>query len=126
MVGFIRYKGDLKKDQELVITHGEVLQQKNFYNANYRTAKAILKYKGDGEKRIYEPKFTYFGFRYALITGLEKVDPKDFEGVVIYTDLEKTLKFKSDNQNINKLVKNCKWGQRGNFLDVPTDCQQRD
>ena len=126
MVGFIRYKGDLKKDQELVITHGEVLQQKNFYNANYRTAKAILKYKGDGEKRIYEPKFTYFGFRYALITGLEKVDPKDFEGVVIYTDLEKTLKFKSDNQNINKLVKNCKWGQRGNFLDVPTDCPQRD
>ena len=126
MVGFIRYKGDLKKDQELVITHGEVLQQKNFYNANYRTAKAILKYKGDGEKRVYEPKFTYFGFRYALITGLEKVDPKDFEGVVIYTDLEKTLKFKSDNQNINKLVKNCKWGQRGNFLDVPTDCPQRD
>ena len=126
MVGFIRYKGDLSKGQELTIIHGEVLQQKNFYNANYRTAKAIAKYKGDGEKRIYEPKFTYFGFRYALIKGIEKVEPKDFEGVVIYTDLEKTLKFKSDNENINKLVKNCKWGQRGNFLDVPTDCPQRD
>ena len=126
MVGFIRYKGDLNQGQELVITHGEVLQQKNFYNGNYRSAKATAKYKGDGKKRIFEPKFTFFGFRYALIKGLEKVDPKDFEGVVIYTDLEKTLKFKSDSENINKLVKNCKWGNRGNFLDVPTDCPQRD
>ena len=88
MVGFIRYKGKLSKNQELKITHGEVLQKNNFYNANYRTAKAILKFKGDGEERIYEPRFTYFGFRYALIEGLEKVDPKDFEGVVIYTDLD--------------------------------------
>ena len=126
MVGFVRFKGDLKKDQELVITHGEVLQQKNFYNANYRSAKATAKYKGDGKKRVFEPKFTFFGFRYALIKGLEKVDPKDFEGVVIYTDLQKTLKFKSDSENINKLVKNCKWGNRGNFVDVPTDCPQRD
>ena len=126
MVGFIRYKGVLNKNQELKISHGEVLQKGNFYNANYRTAKAILKFKGDGEKRIYEPKFTYYGFRYALIEGLEKVDPKDFEGVVIYTDLEKKIEFKSDNKNINQLVQNCFWGQRGNFLDVPTDCPQRD
>ena len=70
MVGFIRYKGILNKNQELKITHGEILQKGNFYNANYRTAKAILKYKGDGEKRIYEPKFTYYGFRYSLIEGL--------------------------------------------------------
>ena len=126
IVGFIRYKGILNKNQELKISHGEVLQKDNFYNANYRTAKAILKFKGDGEKRIYEPKFTFYGFRYALIEGIEKVDPKDFEGIVIYTDLEKKIYFESDNKKINKLIENCFWGQCGNFLDVPTDCPQRD
>ena len=126
MVGFIRYKGILNKNQELKITHGEILQKGNFYNANYRTAKAILKYKGDGEKRIYEPKFTYYGFRYALIEGLEKVNPNDFEGIVIYTDLERKINFETNNEKINKLIKNCCWGQCGNFLDVPTDCPQRD
>ena len=126
MVGFIRFKGYLNKNQEMKISHGEVLQDKCFYNLNYRSAKPILKYKGDGNDRIYEPKFTYFGFRYALIEGLNKVDPKDFEGIVIYTDLEKTIECETDNKKINKLLKNTLWGQKGNFLDVPTDCPQRD
>ena len=126
MVGFIRYKGNLNKNQEMKIAHGEILLNKCFYNGNLGTAKASLKYKGDGEKRIYEPKFTFFGFRYALIEGLEKVNPSDFEGVVIYTNLETTMECKTDNEKINKLIKNAFWGQRGNFLDVPTDCPQRD
>ena len=108
------------------INHGEVLQDKCFYNLNYRSAKPILKFKGDGNDRIFEPKFTYFGFRYALIEGLEKVDPNDFEGIVIYTDLEKTIECETDNKKINQLLKNTLWGQKGNFLDVPTDCPQRD
>ena len=126
MVGFVRFKGFLKNNQEITMSHGEVLQNKNFFNENLRSAKQILKFKGDGEKRIYEPKFTFFGFQYVLIEGLEKVDPKDFEGVVIYTNLEKTIECKTDNSKINKLIQNSFWGQRGNFLDVPTDCPQRD
>ena len=126
MVGFVRFKGYLNKNQEIKMTHGEILQNKCFYNANLETAKEILKYKGDGKKRIYEPKFTFFGFRYVLIHGLDKVDPNDFEGVVIYTNLEKTLECKTDNKKINKLIQNTFWGQKGNFLDVPTDCPQRD
>ena len=126
MVGFIRFKGHLNKNQELKISHGEVLQNKCFYNANYRSAKPVLKYKGDGNNRIYEPKFTYFGFRYALIEGLDDVDPKNFEGVVIYTDLDQVIECETDNKKINQLIKNTLWGQRGNFLDVPTDCPQRD
>ena len=106
--------------------HGEILQNNCFFNKNYRTAQSILQYKADGEKRIYEPKFTFFGFRYVLIEGLDKVDPKDFEGVVIYSNLEKTIECKTDNNKINKLINNAYWGQRGNFLDVPTDCPQRD
>ena len=126
MVGFVRFKGILKKGQEMIMNHGEVLQEECFYNKNYRTAKALLRYVGDGEKRIYEPKFTYFGFRYILVEGLEKVDPNDFEGVVIYSNLEKTIECKTDNDKINQLIHNAFWGQRGNFLDVPTDCPQRD
>ena len=126
MVGFVRFKGLLNKSQELIMSHGEILQEGKFYNLNLRTAKQLLKYKGDGEKRIYEPKFTYFGFRYVKIEGLENIDVNDFEGVVIYTNLEKTIECKTDNEKINKLIQNAFWGQRGNFLDVPTDCPQRD
>ena len=125
MVGFVRFKGHLNKNQKLKMSHGEILQKGKFYNGNLRSAKQILKYKGDGKKRIYEPKFTYFGFRYVLIEGLDKINPKDFEGVVIYTNLENTIECKTDNEKINKLIKNAYWGQRGNFLDVPTDCPQR-
>ena len=126
MVGFVRFKGFLNKGQELIMKHGEILQKGNFFNLNLGSAKQLLKYKGDGVKRIYEPKFTYFGFRYVKIQGLEKVDVNDFEGVVIYTNLEKTIECKTDNEKINKLIQNAYWGQRGNFLDVPTDCPQRD
>ena len=111
MVGFVRYKGNLDKNQELKISHGEILLNKCFYNENLGTAKALLKYKGDGKNHIYEPKFTFFGFRYALIEGLNKVNPNDFEGVVIYTNLETTIECKTDNEKINKLIKNAFWGQ---------------
>ena len=127
MVGFVRYKGNLKKGQMLTMRHGEILQEECFYNENYRTsANSSLKFTGDGEKRVYEAKFTFFGFRYVLIEGLEKVDPDEFEGVVLHTDLEKTISCVTDNSKINQLIHNAYWGQKGNFLDVPTDCPQRD
>jgi len=126
MVGFIRFKGYLNKNQEITMSHGEVLQKGCFFNGNLRSAKQILRFKGDGIKRIYEPKFTFFGFRYVLVEGLDKINPNDFEGIVIYTNLEKTIECKTDNEKINKLIKNSFWGQKGNFLDVPTDCPQRD
>ena len=126
MVGFVRFKGFLKYNQFINMSHGEILQKGCFFNKNLRTAKEVLKFIGDGKKRIYEPKFTYFGFRYVLVEGLDYVDPKDFEGIVIYSDLERTINCTTDNPKINKLIKNAYWGQRGNFLDVPTDCPQRD
>ena len=126
MVGFVRFKGFLKYGETIHMSHGEILQNNSFFNINLRSAKQELKFIGDGEKRIYEPKFTYFGFRYVLVKGLDNVNPKDFEGIVIYTDLEKTINCTTDNPKINKLMQNAYWGQRGNFLDVPTDCPQRD
>ena len=126
MVGFVRFKGQLNFNQTIKMSHGEILQNNSFYNANLRSAKEIFKITGDGNKRIYEPKFTYFGFRYVLIEGLKDVDPIDFEGIVLYTNLERTINCTTDNPKINRLIKNAYWGQRGNFLDIPTDCPQRD
>ena len=126
MVGFVRFKGNLNYGQTIKMSHGEILQNENFYNKNLRTAKQVFMIKGDGNKRIYEPKFTFFGFRYVKIQGLKKVNPRDFEGIVLYSNLEKTISCTTDNAKINKLIQNAYWGQRGNFLDVPTDCPQRD
>ena len=127
IVGFLRYRGYLKYGEQLILSHGEILQNKSFYNKNYRSAKAIAKYTSDGINRIYEPKFTYFGFRYVLVQGIEKnnILVEDFEGVVLYTDLEKTIFFDSYDI-INKIMLNTLRSQKGNFLDVPTDCPQRD
>lgn len=111
MVGFIRYKGTLNRNQQLSFKFGEVLQNKNFYNGNYRSATKGLQFKGDGKSRVFEPKFTFFGFRYVLVECLDNVDPKDFEGVVIYTDLEKTIKCETDNTKINRLISNAFWGK---------------
>lgn len=124
--GFVRFKSCLGKGQTVTLYHGEILQDECFYNDNLRTAKARCSYVGDGNERTYEPYFTYFGCRYVLVEGLNDVNPDDFEFVVIYSDLYDTLKCNTDNEKINKLMKNTYWGQRSNFLDVPTDCPQRD
>ena len=86
----------------------------------------MLKYISDGNHRNYEPKFSFFGFRYVLVKGIKKANliPEDFEGVVLYTNLEKTIKYDSYDI-INNLMSNTLRSQKGNFLDVPTDCPQR-
>ena len=126
MVGFVKFTGVLRENQHLLLKHGEVLQQGCFYNENLRSAKAEMSYIGDGKKRVFEPKFTFFGFRYVLVEGLEEVNPNDFEGVVLYSDLKTVFRCTTDNPKINQLISNAYWGQRGNFVDLPTDCPQRD
>ncbi len=126
MVGFAKFICREAKDTKIQLQYGEVLQDDCFYNGNLRTAKAEFNYIANGEVREIEPYFTFYGFRYVKVTGIEKVNPNDFTGVVLYTDLESTLEVKSSNSKINQLMQNVLWGQRGNFLDVPTDCPQRD
>ncbi len=126
MVGFVKINIKLNKGQKIHLLHGEVLQNECFYNANLRTAKAEAIYIGDGIKNSYEPLFTFFGFRYVLVEGLDEINTDVFEGCVIYTNLETKLSISTDNDKINQLIHNSLWGQKGNFLDVPTDCPQRD
>lgn len=124
--GFVRFSGMLRHGQMLKISHGEVLQEGCFYNENLRSAKAVAEYVGDGKERVYEPMFTYFGFRYALVEGLDAVSVSDFEGVVLSADIPRACLCRTADNDINILIENTYRGQLSNFIDVPTDCPQRD
>ena len=80
---------------------------------------------GKGEE-TFEPHFTFYGFRYIKIEGVNEIKPENFTAVALYSDMKPTGTFTSSNPLINQLQHNIQWGQRGNFLDVPTDCPQRD
>lgn len=127
MVGWLRLRIHEPKGTQIKISYGEVLQEDNFYRDNLRDAKAEYLYTSDGTERIIEPHFTYYGFRYAKLEGFtEPINVSDFTGCVVYSDLEETGKIETSDPYVNRLFLNALWGQKGNFLDVPTDCPQRD
>ena len=113
----------------IVIRHGEMLNSDgSVYTANLRSAAATTTYIAANEKNVvYEPSYTYFGFRYVEISGWPgELKADQIEAVVIHSALEDTGAFECSNPLVNQLFSNIVWGQRGNFLDVPTDCPQRD
>lgn len=124
--GFVSFDCDLKYGQKVRLAAGEVLQSGCFYRDNLRSAKAEFTYVSDGKRRIVRPQFTFFGFRYMLVEGIDNVNPDEFTGNVIYSDLDNTVDIAVYNSKMDRLLKNCLWGQRSNFIDVPTDCPQRD
>ena len=124
--GILRFVNRLPYGARLYVQTGEVLQQGNFYRENLRTAKSEFTYISDGREKLVEETFTFHGFRYAKVQGLSPVNPDDFTMVVLSSDLKSTLEAGTDNPALNRLLLNSLWGQRSNFLDVPTDCPQRD
>ncbi|AYB29519.1 glycoside hydrolase family 78 protein [Chryseolinea soli] len=128
LVGWVRFKVNGKAGDKIVVHHAEVLDKKgNFYTDNYRAAQAEIVYtlKGGGEE-IFEPHFSFFGFRYVKITSPSKLTADQVTAVAVYSDMAPTGNFTSSNPLINQLQHNIQWGQKGNFVDVPTDCPQRD
>ncbi|WP_018627567.1 alpha-L-rhamnosidase [Niabella aurantiaca] len=129
LVGWVRVKVKGNAGDSVTLSHAEVLTKAgNFYTENLRAAKAQDTYvlKGGGEETFY-PHFTWQGFRYVKLEGYPgAVTPENFEAVAFYSDMEPTGTFTTSNQLINQLQHNIQWGQKGNFLDVPTDCPQRD
>jgi alpha-L-rhamnosidase len=129
MVGWVRLKVSGKKGDAVTLKFAEVLDKEgNFYTENLRAALVTDKYilKGDGEE-IYEPSFTFHGFRFVQLIdfpGTPTID--NITGVVIHSDMELTGTFSCSEPLINQLQHNIQWGTKGNFLDVPTDCPQRD
>ena len=125
--GYLEYVADFPAGTRITLDHGEILQNGNFYNDNYRTAKAQMIYVSDGRRETVRAHFTYFGFRYVRVTGWPgAIRPDDFTGRVVYSDLETSMRFHCSNEKLNRLAQNAFWGQRSNFLDMPTDCPQRD
>ena len=125
--GYMEYEADFPAGTRIVLDHGEILQDGNFYNDNYRTAKAQMIYVSDGRKETVRAHFTWFGFRYVRVTGWPGVVRKeDFTGRAVWSDLDAALRFHSGSPLLNRLALNALWGQRSNFLDMPTDCPQRD
>lgn len=127
MVGWLRFKVAAPAGTEIFLQHGEILQDGNFFNLNLRTAPAEYHYISNGQPAETEPFFTFYGFRYVKVTGWHgELNPDDFTGCVVYSDMEQTGAIETAHPLVNRLFLNALWGQKGNFLDVPTDCPQRD
>jgi alpha-L-rhamnosidase len=127
MVGWLEFKTSAPKGTEITLLYGEILQDGNFYRENLRTAKAEYKYIANGEEAVVRPYFTFYGFRYVKVEGwYGELKAEDFTGCVLYSDMEVTGQIETSNPLVNRLFLNALWGQKGNFLDIPTDCPQRD
>ena len=110
------------------VEHGEVLDEKGgFYNENYRTAEARLEYilNGSGTE-VYRPYFTFQGFRFARVRIEGDAELVSIEAIPISSVTQPTGSFTSASPLVNRLVENTLWSQRANFIEVPTDCPQRD
>lgn len=114
------------KGKKIHIQTGEVLQNENFYNENLRSAKSEYIYISDGNKHILKPHFTYYGYRYVKVDGVSNLKIDDFTGIALYSDMKEVGYLKTGNKLVNRLIENVKWGLKSNFIDVPTDCPQRD
>ena len=129
MVGWLRLKVTGSKGTVVTLRHAEVMDKfDEFYTTNYRAAKCQLTYTlaGSGEE-IYEPRFTFMGFRFVEVKGFPgELTTDNLTGIVVHSDMAVTGSYECSNPLINQLQHNIQWGQKGNFVDVPTDCPQRD
>lgn len=114
------------KGTKIHIQTGEVMQKGNFYNENLRSAKSEYIYISDGEEHVLMPHFTYFGYRYVKVEGVRDLKKEDFTGIALYSEMKEAGQLKTGNELVNRLVENARWGLKSNFIDVPTDCPQRD
>ncbi|HVU32500.1 MAG TPA: family 78 glycoside hydrolase catalytic domain [Opitutaceae bacterium] len=129
MVGWVRLKVRGQAGQKIMVRHGEMLNPNGtLYTSNLRGANAVDVYwlRGGGEE-LLEPYFTFHGFRYVEVTGLDaKPELGDVTGIVVHSAMDRTGSFECSSPLVNQLVHNVIWGQKGNYLEVPTDCPQRD
>ncbi len=128
ITGWVEFTAQLKRETQVKLEYGEILQNGNFYNDNLRSATAAFTYTASGARDSVRPHFTFYGFRYVKVSGMH-VDISnfgDFRAVALYSELAETGNIVTANEKVNRLIQNTRWSQKDNFLDIPTDCPQRD
>ncbi|HEV7622962.1 MAG TPA: family 78 glycoside hydrolase catalytic domain [Amnibacterium sp.] len=127
LVGWLRIRVQGPAGGEIVVGHAEVLEHDELGTRPLRSAKATDRYVLSGGEDVFEPTFTFHGFRYARIDGWPgELDPASITAVVIGSELDRIGTFRCSDELLNRFHENVVWGMRGNFVDVPTDCPQRD
>jgi alpha-L-rhamnosidase len=129
MVGRVRFRGSAPAGTTIRLRFAEVLDADgSLYTINLREARAtdVYTFKGEGEE-VWEPRFTFHGFRYVELSGYPGEATRDtITGIVLHSEMAPIGEFECSDPLINQLQHNILWGQKGNFVDVPTDCPQRD
>ena len=133
IAGYVRFNRKGLPGQHISLRLGETLDNGEFTQENFTTlpqrGKSIdqkIEVICDGEHAPVFPVFFYAGFRYALVEGMDQVEPEDFTAVAIYSDLAFTCQFTCSNEKVNQFVRNTVWSEKSNFVDIPTDCPQRE
>ena len=131
ITGYVETSVDAEKGDVVDLSFAEVLDKNgNFYTENYRSAKADYHYICRKGRQSYKPKLTFYGFRYIRVNrfpgGLQNVTADAFTAIAVYSDLKRTGTLRTSDPQLNRLIENIFWSQKDNFLDVPTDCPQRD
>ena len=124
--GIVEIDPSFLTNETITIRHGEILNADgNLYTANLRRAKATIVYHAGVEKKKYRPRFTYMGFRYMELSGAA-YQPGMIRAYALHTEMKRTGYFSCENPLVQKLYENQVWGQKSNYVEVPTDCPQRD
>lgn len=127
LTGYVCFYASAAKGEKIRIRHFEMLtKDSNVYTDNLRSAKQELTVICDGTAQLIKPLYTFYGFRYIAVEGMSVTSADEFLAVVVHSDMKRTGYFSCSDETINQLFSNIIWGQKGNFLDVPTDCPQRD
>jgi alpha-L-rhamnosidase len=130
LVGWTKLAVKGPRDTTVRLRFAETLRKNgNVYLTNMRGARVTDRYilSGSDETETWEPRFSYHGFRYAEVTGFPgKPTLESLEACVVHSDLEPAGSWKSSNETVNRILTNTRWGLRGNYLSIPTDCPQRD
>jgi len=127
IAGFVELRVKGRRGQTITLRHAEMLDRDgNFYTANLRTARATDTFVLSGGEDVFCPCFTFHGFRYVEVQGLEKETEAVFTACAISSAVRKTADFHCSNDLVNRLWENINWSMRDNFVDLPTDCPQRD
>lgn len=131
VTGYVEITLEARAGERVRLSHSEMPDKEgNFYNANYRSARADYIYICKDGEQSYHPRLTFYGFRYIRVDefpgGPESAKLENFKAIVVYSDIKRTGYISCSNPLLNQLFSNVIWGQKDNFLDIPMDCPQRD